>query len=510
MKIITICQIIAILLSCALFAAPAAAKTWHVPGDAATIKGGINLASTGDTVLVACGTYYEHDIRMKSGVCLRSETGNASCVTIDAQQQDRVIYCRFVTNTARIEGFTITGGVASEGGGLWCLDNSSPLVKNCVITGDSASDYGGGVRCDVNSSPTFLGCTISGNSAGNGGGISCHDNSDPTLTDCVLSDNVGGGLECYHFCSLTLTNCALSNNWAPVGGGIHVSRRSTITLAGCTFSGNTGDWRGGGMSLAFDASASLSNCTFTNNSTGGTGAGMYIAPTTSATLSNCSFAGNSGRRGTGIALDDVTITLTSCSFTGNTADSDGTILACGASHLIADATQFENNSAGSGAGISLHNNASATLTNCTFADNSAESGGGGMFVRDDATATLTDCSFADNSAQLYGGGIALEGTSVTLNGCSLTGNYAYEGGGICLYYTSQLAADTTAFENNTCRRMNAGAHGYVTSGSEAVLTCCVPDLSGFTGDGIITLNNEGCLTPTEPTTWGRVKAMYAE
>ncbi len=71
--------------------APVKASVVHVPGDAATIKAGITLASSGDTVLVACGTYNEHNIRMKSGVVLLSETGQPDCVTIDAQHQDRVI-----------------------------------------------------------------------------------------------------------------------------------------------------------------------------------------------------------------------------------------------------------------------------------------------------------------------------------------------------------------------------------------------------------------------------------
>jgi parallel beta-helix repeat protein/predicted outer membrane repeat protein len=409
MRIDMLCRLTAIILSCTLYATPVTAKTWHVPGDAATIKGGIGLASAGDTVLVACGTYYEHDIRMKSGVCLRSETGDASCVTIDAQQQDRVIYCRFVTSAARIEGFTITGGLATEGGGLYCLDNSSPSVKNCVISGNSASDWGGGVYCNVNSSPTFVNCTFAGNSAsgGGGGGMYCLANSSPTLTDCSLSGNsgtVGGGMHCYHFCSPTFTNCTFSDNVADYGGGMNVSLDCAATLTNCTFSGNSTQTRGGGMRFAFGGSATLNDCTFS----------------------------------------------------GNTAHSGG--------------------------GICFESDGSTTLINCSLTGNSATYGG----------AMKIECN----------GGCA----SVTLMGCSLTDNSAQDGGGICMEGASYFAADTTEFHNNTAS--NEGAHGYVESEGEAVLTCCVSDLTGFAGDGIITLNNDGCFSPTKTMTWGRLKAFY--
>ncbi len=113
-------SLLPILAFLAIVAYQAAATTIHVPGEQPTIEAGIVAASAGDTVLVACGTYYEYDIRaMKSGVCLTSETGLAECVTIDAQQQDGVFYCSGVDSLASIVGFTITGGSNNNGGGMY-------------------------------------------------------------------------------------------------------------------------------------------------------------------------------------------------------------------------------------------------------------------------------------------------------------------------------------------------------------------------------------------------------
>lgn len=396
----------AVILICALQAGPVTAKKWQVPGDALTIQAGIDSATAGDTVLVLCGTYYEHDIKMKSGVCLLSETGEAGCVTIDAQKKGRVIYCRFAESRARIEGFTITGGSASEGGGLYCLDVSSPSVENCVITGNSASGCGGGVYCYVNSSPEFVNCTIEGNSGGSGGGMGCQYNSSPALTDCRLLDNSttssgGGGIYCFLYCKPALERCTFSGNWAfSCGGGMDCSFGCLVTLNDCTFSGNRGDWRGGGLNC-WDCTAVLSGCTFSNN-TGQSGGGVTFAPGT--------------------------------------------------------------------------------------------------------YATFTDCSFNGNSVNTKGGGLKFLDASALLKYCTLNGNSAQDGGGVYLEGTSSLSADSTEFHNNTA--LDEGPHGYVESGSELTLNCSVSDLGGFVGDGVITMNNEGCGTSTERISWGRIKTFY--
>ncbi len=74
----------------------AAATTWYVSpsgsSDATTIQSGINIAAAGDTVEVECGTYFERNITLRDGIHLRSAMGQASCVTIDAEQLSWVFF----------------------------------------------------------------------------------------------------------------------------------------------------------------------------------------------------------------------------------------------------------------------------------------------------------------------------------------------------------------------------------------------------------------------------------
>ncbi len=270
----------ALVLAAAL---PSHAVTIHVPDDQPTIQAGIDAASVGDTVLVACGTYYEHDIMMKSGVCLTSETGEAACATIDAGELGRVMYCADVDETASIEGFLLSNGfMHGSGGGVFC-SSSSPAFRSCTFAdnfceGDMWSPArGGGMHCQ-DSSPVLVGCEFSNNHASNGA-LSCIAGSSPTLAGCTFSGNEGSGMSCYD---------------------------SSPTLASCTFSGNEGS----GMSC-YDSSPTLANCTFSGNES--SGMSCYDS---SPTLANCIIAFNTG----GEAIDcwDASNpSLTCCDVFGN-------------------------------------------------------------------------------------------------------------------------------------------------------------------------------------------------
>ncbi len=77
------CQFAVVLFSCLWghTVSESWAKTLSVPGSSPTIKGAMIQAQPGDIVLVSCGTYYENDIFLKSGVALWSGTLQPGCVT---------------------------------------------------------------------------------------------------------------------------------------------------------------------------------------------------------------------------------------------------------------------------------------------------------------------------------------------------------------------------------------------------------------------------------------------
>ena len=150
------------------------ARTWHVEpdgsGDAPTIAAAIDSSVAGDVIEMACGTYIEWGLLVKSGITIRSETGQPDCVTIDGNQPQgfgSIFGCWSVDHTTVIEGLTIKGGRAYDltygmaGGGMVISSGSDLTVKRCQITGNYAK-AGGGVSIS-SSHPTFVECDISEN-----------------------------------------------------------------------------------------------------------------------------------------------------------------------------------------------------------------------------------------------------------------------------------------------------------------------------------------------------------
>ena len=237
------------------------AATIHVPADQPTIQAGIDTASAGDTVLVACGTYYEHDIVMKSDVCLTGASDQSSCVVIDAQNDGCGISCDSLTAGTSVEKLTITN---ANGGGIRCVVSSSSF-KLVTIKNSHSS----GFLC-INSSPFIQYCTFEENEGGFGGGMYCIDSS-PIIENCKFRNNwietIGGGM--YTQSSIIqLNECAFTGNRAVAGGGLFCDT-SIVNIDNCTFVYNRGIEVTGGIHLS-ESQATIIN-TIVAFSTGGCG-----------------------------------------------------------------------------------------------------------------------------------------------------------------------------------------------------------------------------------------------
>lgn len=484
---------------------PAPAATIHVPGEQPTIQAGIDAASYGDTVLVACDTYYEHDIVMKSGVCLTSETGEADCATIDAQELGRVIYCLDVDDAASILGFTLTGGVAttaaafwdSVGGGMYC-ENSSPTLTDCTLSSNTAGVAGGGMFCWTNAHPTLTDCTFSGNSAGfAGGGVFCYLNSDPTLTNCTFSGNSsyeGGGM-----CSLmggfpTLTGCTFTDNTAYDGGGM-IAFISWPELTDCTFSGNAATSVGGGMTSS-ESFPTLTDCEFSDNTAADFGGGLRVGANEFATITNCTFLGNAADRGGGVGVhSEGNLAVANSRFSGGIVpDVRGKTV--GRQAMFTDCT-FAGNEATYGGGVCCEDEVDSVLENCTFCLNTASNSGGGVCCDDLSTVTLTNSiiafSLGGGAASGYcDGGVALYCSDVYGNsggdwvdciaGQDLINDNFSEDPLFCGDYN--LDEPLTLRDDSPCASENNPACGLVGALDVA------------------------CDTPVEMISWGAIKAMF--
>lgn len=153
-----------------------------------------------------------------------------------------------VDDTARIDGFVITGGTATgtasankQGGGVR-IEGGSPVMRNCVLIGNRATS--GAAAYVTDADPTFINCMFLANVAsGSGGGVFAAAGSAPRLENCVFSGNTALGGAAVNATSAShpnLVNCTVANNSATnQGGGVFNNEAAGTTAANSVFWGNT-------------------------------------------------------------------------------------------------------------------------------------------------------------------------------------------------------------------------------------------------------------------------------
>ncbi|MBX7258656.1 MAG: right-handed parallel beta-helix repeat-containing protein [Candidatus Hydrogenedentes bacterium] len=207
-----------------------------------------STASGGSNALHVVEMYGVYDAVL-DGVTVTG--GYARGGTVDSRGAG--IDCNVIGNTCRISNCVIRGNRAwGEGGGINA--GSTPIhILNCLLRGneafrgggicmsghtwvencrveDNLGDQGGGLACtDFGKTPVVRGCVISGNSAESGGGAH-FDLTAPILQNSLIVNNTaldGGGLE-FLLSSGAVINCTVADNTADLGDSVYGQRDATV------------------------------------------------------------------------------------------------------------------------------------------------------------------------------------------------------------------------------------------------------------------------------------------
>ncbi|MBW8041130.1 MAG: hypothetical protein FVQ85_14160 [Planctomycetes bacterium] len=321
------------------------AVNWSVPGDFSNIQAAIDspLVIDFDTITVIGNTvipnvysgngFFNVDFKGKDITVQPGNVGGIyfpGSVIIDCQDQGRAfIFQSGESILARLQGFIIVDGNAADPISLWPQDpavdasgyggaiyvkNSSPIIKDCIITDCNADSGGGAIFCDENGNAQISFCDIgldfsSFNAAGVGfyknidvndindvnqldvndlhqfgGGIYCR-NSSPRIINCNIIWNIsagsGGGIACENS-DAVIQDCNIWENDAWVnddridqhGGGIYVKGGSPTILRNNIIRNDT-RWSGGGIAVQDGNGVSITNCDIIDNHCWASAGGIY-------------------------------------------------------------------------------------------------------------------------------------------------------------------------------------------------------------------------------------------
>lgn len=286
-----------------LLAIPAAAATLRVPQDYALIQSALSAAQDFDSVLVAAGTYRgegNRDLSLEGrAIHLVSESGPHLTI-LDAEHEAR---CFRLTSLepvlAVIEGFTLTGGSASQGAGIY-INGANPTIRNCVFRDNRANlpSYreGGAIYYrrwdDVG---LIENCVFEDNWADTGAALWIWGSEAPDIVGCRFEGNIalqkGGAIYATNYVLSSIRHCVFFANEAANGGGIFLNAYSDPDINSCTFSYNKGSGSGSGAGIAIWSGAPLIEDTILAH--GRSGAGIWTNPLMIPVMRRCILFGNS-------------------------------------------------------------------------------------------------------------------------------------------------------------------------------------------------------------------------
>lgn len=377
-------------------------------GPCATFAHGVDLALSGDAMILATGTYAAVEVILDKNLAVSGQGAAATILEAAADSvsaTSRVLQV-MATSTSTLQGLTIrhgrapdgadgqsaaeAGGPGADGGGVlnhgWLVLESCAVVSNAAGAGGQGETTGGGGGAGGSGGGVFSDGTlvlsntlVAGNAAGAGG-----DGGDGASGG---EGGNGGGI--YGAGFLRVVACLVSQNAAGSGGdgpedggrggegggigssgGLEIEQTELAeNRAGHGGSGSTGGTGGSGGGLLTSGPARADDSTWAGNAAGEGGAGDE---------------GQEGEGGSGGGIqNDDTLVMVQCTVAGNTAG---------------DAASGATSGGGTGGGVG--SGSLLVLSNCTVSGNAAglpDGAGGGLF-KAGGTVALSMTLVGDNAA----------------------------------------------------------------------------------------------------------------
>ncbi len=490
-----------IMFMLALLAAvsPAAsAAHFHLKADGtgayATIQAAVNAASAGDTIYCADGTYtgagnYAIDFGGKN-LILRSESNQPKYCVIDCDGDGRGFYFHTgEASSAIVQGFTITNGNETSGGGI-SIVASSPTIFNCVIDNCSADDGGGIYINNASANPGIFNCVVSNCTAyGDGGGVRVHY-CNGQIRNCTIVSNTctggAGGISSLGGDADIVDNIIYWNFDDEVDGafyGIFTNNLIEGYTGGGGFDGNAAFLPGSGGSYYLDQATSdavdegsvLATAACYPSADGSVcmSAGWTTKTNQQEDLGSVDLGYHYPHYAANIDVPSYKPTIQAAIDAAWNGDivrvADGTYTGTGNRDLDTKGKRITVQS--------LSGNASACIIDCQGSSGSLHRG---FYIRKgEGPQTVIKNLKIINGWTSYGGGINITGCSPTIQGCILSGNHVtVDGGGIMLSQANPDIAGCT-FLNNTADDAGGGIMAHT----------CAPTITS-------------CLFESNSATWG--------
>lgn len=314
-------RIPACLLAVLLLAGSAIADTYLVlpdgTGDFPTIQEAIDSVSDGDVIELADGTFTGEGNRdldyQGKAIEVRSQSGNPELCVVDCEGAEADPHRGIVFESGEghgsiLTGVTVTNGWITErpyGGGIRCSNGSSPTIDSCIFFNNRNS----AILLEDWSAPTLTDCYFFQNHGWQGGALCCKESS-PAVRSCRFSENTAdldGGAVSAHASSPLLVDCLFRQNFAGSAGAVNAYCGGEPVFTDCLFIDNSADHDVIRLYCFIDAV--LEGCTSVGNSAG---YGQQIVTTGKMTyvhIEGCTFCGNSAPNGGVILASELHVTI---------------------------------------------------------------------------------------------------------------------------------------------------------------------------------------------------------